>query len=253
MNTISRMSGTRLLRAYCMEAKYETIRMLRAPAFVFPTLILPVGLFLLLGVAIFRNVSDSRIVVGMFTGFATFAMVGPGMFSFGIALAQERQQGILTLKRALPMPTAAYLIAKMLMAVVFSMVVMATLTAVALWADRLPGVPLSQVAHLVVVCVLGTLPFCALGLLIGSLVSGASAPAFVNLIYFPMIYLSGLFFPLPAFLTRIAPIWPAYHLNRLAMDASGIVESRPLLHVTVLTLLMLLCSAVAIRRLARVG
>jgi ABC-2 type transport system permease protein len=253
MSTVSRMSRPRLLRAYCMEAKYETIRMLRAPAFVFPTIILPVGLFLLLGVAIFRNVSDSRIVVGMFTGFATFAMVGPGMFSFGIALAQERQQGIVTLKRALPMPTAAYLLAKMLMAIVFSTAVMTILTAVALWAGRLPGLALPQIAYLGIVCVVGTLPFCALGLLIGSLVSGTSAPAFVNLIYFPMIYLSGLFFPLPAFLTRIAPIWPAYHLNRLAMGTAGIVESRPLVHVSVLALLMFLCSAVAIRRLSRVG
>ncbi len=247
------MPASRIARAYWTEARFEMIRMLRAPAFLFPTLVLPVGLFLLLGVAIFRNIPDPKIAIGMFTGFATFAMIGPGMFSFGIALAQERHQGILTLKRALPMPPAAYLLAKMLMALTFSAVVMTALIAVAIAADRLPGVPPSQIARLAVVGILGTLPFCALGLLIGTLASGTSAPAFVNLIYFPMIYLSGLFFPLPGFLMRIAPVWPAYHLNRLAMDVVGIVDGRPVVHVLVLTSVMLGCTAFAVRRLSRVG
>jgi ABC-2 type transport system permease protein len=227
--------------------------MLRAPAFIFPAVVLPVGLFLLLGVAIFRDVPNPQIAVGIFTGFATFAMIGPGMFSFGIALAQERQQGILTLKRALPMPPAAYLLAKMFMALLFSAIVMVALLTVAIAADKLPGVSASKLAPLMVVCVLGAVPFCSLGLLIGSLVSGSSAPAYVNLIYFPMIYLSGLFFPLPEFLTRIAPMWPAYHLNRLAMHVVGIVEGRPLVYIAVLGSVTIVCTMLAVRRLSRVG
>lgn len=75
----------------------------------------------------------------------------------------------------------------------------------------------------------------------------------MNLIYFPMIYLSGLFLPLPGFLMRIAPMWPAYHLNRMAMAVTGTIESRPLLHATVLTVVMLACSAGDIGRLSRAG
>ncbi len=33
-----------------------------------------------------------------------FSVIGPGMFGLGIGLAIERQSGILTLKRAMPMP-----------------------------------------------------------------------------------------------------------------------------------------------------
>jgi ABC-2 type transport system permease protein len=253
MTTTTAMPLSRLVRSYCTEAKYETLRMLRAPAFVFPTLLLPVGLYLLLGVAIFGNVADPQTAAVIFTAFATFATIGPGMFSFGISLAQERQQGILTLKRALPMPPAAYLLSKMFMAVVFSAVVMTVLTTIAIVSGHLPHVHGGQILRLAVVCTFGTLPFCALGLLIGTVASGASAPAFVNAIYFPMIYLSGLFFPLPAFLSRVAPMWPAYHLNQLALNAVGVTAARPLLHGLVLGLFMLACTFVALRRLSRVG
>jgi ABC-2 type transport system permease protein len=253
MIALTAMSRPRLLRAYCIEAKYETLRMLRSPAFMFPTLLLPVGLYLLIGIAIFGNVADRTATVGIFTAFATFATIGPGMFGFGISLAQERQQGILTLKRALPMPPAAYLVAKMFMAVVFSAIVITVLTTIAVATGRLPDVHSAHILRLAAVCTLGALPFCALGLLIGSLASGPSAPAFVNAIYFPMIYLSGLFFPLPASLSRIAPMWPAYHLNRLALNAVGVTATRSLLHGLVLGLFFLACTAVALRRLARVG
>ena len=51
--------------------------------------------------------------------------------------------------------------------------------------------------------VLGVLPFCAIGLFVGSLVSGQAAPAIVNLIYLPMAFLSGLWVPLQ-FLPKVA-------------------------------------------------
>ena len=48
---------------------------------------------------------------------------------------------------------------------------------------------------------------------------GIGAPAFANLIFLPMLWLSGLFIPLPKFLERWAVIWPAFHLNQVALGA----------------------------------
>ena len=50
--------------------------------------------------------------------------------------------------------------------------------------------------------------------------SGAAAPGVTNLVYFPMIYLAGLFFPLPHTLKQWAVIWPTFHLNRVALAAT---------------------------------
>ena len=78
--------------------------------------------------------------------------------------------------------------------------------------------------RLFVIDVLGALPFCAIGMCLGALVSGAASPAIVNLIFLPMAFLSGLWLPLqfmPKFLVDIAPIWPAYHLAQMALDTVG--------------------------------
>jgi ABC-2 type transport system permease protein len=100
----------------------------------------------------------------------------------------------------------------------------------------------------------GALPFCALGFLVGSLASGKAAPAFVNLLYLPMIYLSGIFFPLPKSMHWIALISPAYHLDQLAFAAAGAPsEGTAAIHAMVLACVTLACTMLALRRLARVG
>ena len=78
---------------------------------------------------------------------------------------------------------------------------------------------------------LGVLPFCALGMFVGTLIKGQGAPGLLNLIYLPMAFLSGLWLPLsmlPTFLQRLAPIWPSYHLDQLALAAVGLNQG-PLL------------------------
>jgi hypothetical protein len=81
-----------------------------------------------------------------------------------------------------------------------------------------------MVMKLFVTEILGVLPFCAMGLTVGTLVSGQAAPAVINIVYLPMAFLSGTFFPLEAagpFLAGMGPIWPSFHLTQLALDAVG--------------------------------
>jgi ABC-2 type transport system permease protein len=115
---------------------------------------------------------------------------------------------------------------------------------------------IEQVAVLWAVLVVGTIPFAAIGLLIGALVSSSAAPAWGNMIFLPMMWLSGLFIPLPEFLRSWVVIWPAFHLNQVALGLAGVKQfifvptglaAAVLLGVTVL------CGGLAIRRLARVG
>jgi len=49
-------------------------------------------------------------------------------------------------------------------------------------------IPLVRLAAVWAISVVGTLPFCAIGLFIGSRVSGRSAPAWVNLAYLPVTW-----------------------------------------------------------------
>jgi ABC-2 type transport system permease protein len=244
----------RVWRAYAVEAKYESLRMLRAPAFAGPFLLLPAALFLLFGALLFGPAiaKDPKTALFMFMGFSILGVMGPGMFGFGITVATEREHGLLRLKRALPMPPAASLLAKMLMAMLFVAIVMASMAAAApLGHLRLPA---ARMLALSVVCVLGSAPFCALGFLIGSFASAKSAPAFVNLLYLPMTYLSGILFPLPKSAEWIAHLSPAYHLDQAALTVVGAGSTVGLpWHVAVLAAVTVAATVLAVRRLARHG
>jgi ABC-2 type transport system permease protein len=248
------MPAGRLFRAYLSEAKYESIRMLRSPGFAGPFLGLPVLLYLLFGVLLFGDPlgHDPKGALFVFMGFSVFGVMGPGMFGFGVTVAMEREQGLYTLKRALPMPPAASLLAKTLMSMLFVAIIMITMIAAApLGHIRLAA---GQLVGLSAVNILGAAPFGAIGLFIGTWASAKSAPAFVNLLYLPMIYLSGFLIPLPKSFQWIESISPAFHLHQLALRAIGAPSlGSPLLHVAVLAGVTLTLTALAVRRLARVG
>jgi len=246
---------SRLLHAYITEAKYESIRMLRAPSFAVPFLLIPVMVYLLMGVVFFGAAlrHDPKAAIGVFAGLTVFGMMGPGMFGFGVAVAGERQEGLLKLRRALPAPRAGYFVAKMCMAILFNTIVMLTMIAAALGVARLP-LGAMQMASLALINIAGALPFCAIGLFIGVWVSGAAAPGFVNLVYLPMMWLSGLFIPLPKSLQGAAPVWPAYHLLQLSLGALGQAPAGSAwVHAAVLVGIAVALTTFAVRRLARVG
>jgi ABC-2 type transport system permease protein len=132
---------------------------------------------------------------------------------------------------------------------------MITLVAAALLAGKIT-LTAPQLAIMAVVRIVGSIPFAALGLFIGAYSSGAAAPAFANMLFLPMLWLSGLFIPLPKFLESWAVIWPAFHLNQVALGLAGVSEFTcvaPSIAAGVLVGVTVIFGGLAIRRLARLG
>ena len=243
-----------IANAYVQEARCEILRYLRNPGFLLPIILFPAAFYLMFGVALAEH-SAPGAARYLLASYSTFAVMAPGLFGFGVSLALERGGGLLELKRAMPMPPGAYLLGKLVMAVLVSAAVGVLLV---LMAIGLAKVPLSagQVATLLATDALGVVPFCALGLLVGTLIKGQGAPGLLNLLYLPMAFLSGLWFPLqmmPPFLRELAPIWPSYHLNALSLAAVGMGDSPRLAHVAVLAGFAIACLLLAARRLRRLG
>lgn len=247
------MPTARVIGAYLEEARCEVLRYLRNPGFLLPIILFPNVFFVMFGIVL--NHGNGEAGRYMLASYSTFGVMAPGLFGFGVSLALERDSGLLTLKRALPMPPGAYLLGKMLMAVLVALVVGALLLALALGVAHAPLAP-SQMAALLAVDALGVLPFCALGLLVGTLLKGQGAPGLLNMIYLPMAFLSGLWFPLhmmPALLRQLAPAWPSYHLNALALSAVGFDTGARWPHVLVLAGFTVAFLLLAARRLRRHG
>ena len=242
MNIIAKLGPGQLVGCYLREARYEFMRLARTPSFVLPTLLFPAFFYLLFGVVLSRGVTSVDAGRYLLATYGVFGIMGASLFGFGVTVAIERERGLLTFKRALPMPAGAYLFAKLVMAMAF--------------AASLAGVSLApwQWLALFLVNVLGTMPFCAIGLWIGTMVSGSAAPAVVNLIYLPMSFLSGLWLPLkvlPEMISGIAPIWPSYQLSQISLAVVGSgTGGSPAVHVLVLLAMTALFFTLAQRRLS---
>lgn len=223
--TLPNLSAGRMLRVYSMEAKYEFLKTLRMPAYVVPTLSFPLLFYVMFGIVFNRNQSVDAISVStyMMATYGAFGVIGASMFGFAVGVSQERGFGWLQVKQASPMPPLAYLVAKTAMAMLFSMILV---TGLFILGTAFGGVRLSpaHMLELAGVLVLGSIPFCALGLAIGCFCAPNSAPAIVNAIYLPVSFCSGLWLPLfllPKVMQRVAPLLPPYHLGQLALKFAG--------------------------------
>jgi len=253
MNTATAMPVARSVGIYLRDARYEFLRTLRMPAAAVPMLVFPALFYLLFGVVFAgHNAHQAVYVLG---SMGAFGVMSPGLFGFGIGVAVDRERGLLMFKRALPVPPAAYLAAKMAMALLFALLIFVIL---ALLAVTLGGVRLAalQWLGLLGAMLLGVLPFCAIGLLIGSRASAQAAPAIANLVFLPMSFLSGLWVPIsamPHLLQQAAPLWPAWYLGELCLRAVGMGPASPGPAIVALLAFTAVFFVLAVRRLRRSG
>lgn len=213
---------------YGKEAKYEILKYMRMPIFAFSTVLFPVMFYVLFGIVLPNGSGATRAqsATYLLATMACYGVMGVSMFSFGVGVAMERGQGWLQVKRASPMPVAAYFVAKVANAVVFAIIIALILLAAgtAFGGVRLGLVPALK---LIGILVAGAIPFSAMGLALGYFAKPNSAPAMVNLAYLPMSFCSGLWIPifiLPHFLQQVARILPPYHVSQLALN---VIHSTP--------------------------
>jgi hypothetical protein len=124
----SGMSFQRVLGAYVAEARSECLRYMRNPSFMLPILLFPTMFYLLFGIVMAKS-EGPDVLRYLLVSYGVFGVMSPGLFGFGVSLALERDGGLLTYKRALPMPPGAYLLGKMLMAMLAAAVVILLLLA----------------------------------------------------------------------------------------------------------------------------
>jgi ABC-2 type transport system permease protein len=245
-----------MLKQLALETRYDIVAILRMRAFTAMMLGLPIVFYLLFGVALSgteatggRDTVRTSLAV-----FAAFGVIGAALFRFGMAVATERAQGWLLVKRASPMRPLVYIGGKMASSLALCAVVVILLE---VCAASIGGARMSalQWAGLAGAMLPGVLPFCVLALAIGFSAGPNSAPGLLNLVHLPGALIGGLWMPverLPSFLQAISPLLPHYHLGQLALMMVGRNPApNPLANILALatwTVVGTILAAVAIRR-----
>jgi ABC-2 type transport system permease protein len=208
-------------RVYWLETKSEFLKLLRMRGYTVSTLAFPLMFYSFFGLAMGTSQRGGAMPMAKYllATYGAFSIVAAALYAFGVGVATERGLGWLQVKRASPMPPAAYFVAKGAVAAAFGAVVVGLLFAMgaAFGEVRMPA---AQWLSLAGVLVAGSLPFCALGLAIGSFAGPNSAPATVNLIYMPLAFCAGRWIPidfLPPAIQQIAQFLPTYHFGQIAL------------------------------------
>lgn len=226
-----------LWNIYFLETKIEILRLLRTPGFSIPTLLFPIMFYTFFGILFTMN-AETMPTYLMIT-YSVFGVVGPALFSFGVGISIERGQGWFALKEVSPMPASAYIFSRIVLTFVFSLIVIMLLFFMGAVFGNVELLRY-QWTLLAVVLVIGSLPFCAIGMTLGLFLKASSAPATVNLIYLPMGFLSGLWIPItfmPDFMQSFANVLPPYHLAQISLKIVDMDIGASLwLHIGVLTL-----------------
>lgn len=221
------VGGQNLWRIYGLEAKYETLKLLRVPMYVFPTLAFPLVFYFLFGVAMRQGSFDSGTY--LMATFGALGVMNAALFGFGVAVAVERGQGWMLFKRATPMPPLAWIFGRLTMCLLFAALVVALLFTAGILVGG-ARLPMGSWLALAGVLVSGAIPFAAFGLAVGFWLGPNSAPAVLNLLSLPLAFASGLWMPiqvLPKIVQRIAEYLPPYHYAQLALSRVGMDQGVP--------------------------
>jgi ABC-2 type transport system permease protein len=235
---------------YAKEAKYEFLKNLRLRLYTASVLSFPLMFYVLFGLVLNSKeaIAGTAVPTYLIATYGTFGVMGASLFGTAAGLASDRGLGWLQVKRASPMPPFAYFVAKVVVSMVFSAIVVLLLIVlgVAFGGVRFP---LGEMSSLVATLVVGSIPFSAMGLAIGYFAGPQSAPATINLIYLPMSFCSGLWVPfmfLPKVVKQIALALPPYHLSQLALGVVGAGKHEGIAaHWEVLAAFTLICLGVA--------
>jgi ABC-2 type transport system permease protein len=215
------------------EIANETRRLLRDPSYTAPAIGFPVAFYLLFTFVVPFGRGNPAMAEILFANYLTFGVVGAMLFGGALPLAQDRDQGVLKLKRTTPQPFGVYVAGKLAAALLLASAVALVMASVAVFAVGLRW-SAAQWAAMAAAQLTGALAFGSIGLAIGAWFRDNAAPGVVNLVFLPAAALGGLWFPMsvmPAVVKVLALGLPTFHFGERARAVVGLGEQSAVLSV----------------------
>jgi ABC-2 type transport system permease protein len=154
---------------------------------------------------------------------AVWSGMGSAMMATGPQLAKERQNGWMRQLRVSPISAPRWFGAKLVQGLLLIVPGFALLIALGFGYGHV-HLAAARVGILATVLVLGAIPFCVLGLVVGLLFDGQTAQVVQMLVLFLLAFLGGIFIPwssLPHAMQLIGQALPSHHLAQLGWNAAA--------------------------------
>jgi ABC-2 type transport system permease protein len=183
----------------------------RNPSAAFFNFLLPLLFLALFGAIFSSDQADLDVIV---PGIAGMSVLSATFTALAYQMTFMREQGILKRVRGTPVPGGAYLLGIAGNAVMNTAVQIVLITVAGKLFFGVDWPP--EVAELVLFTALGVICFASLGVAFSHVIPNfESAPAYVNAVFLPVIFISGVFYDAdnaPGFLKGVAEALPLKHL-----------------------------------------
>ena len=150
----------------------------------------------------------------------TFGLIAACYTNLGMAICLRRESGVLKRMRGTPIAIGSYV-----GGVIGSVIINVAILSVLVVGIGMSAYHLHFPYHLpatLLTLLVGIVTFCSLGLAVTTIVPNAdAAPAVINGIYFPIIFISGVFYPIGdgSVLSKIADYFPIRHMINALVSA----------------------------------
>lgn len=170
------------MRLITVQCKAEMLRIIRNPYYVFWSLLMPIMFYFIFTRVVNTGNDDPTWRAHYLMSMATFSVMGSAIMTLGIRLVQERTQGWTTFIRITPLPGSVYFFGKM-----FGQTMMHLFSVICIFAAGylINGVSLSAGQWVLsgLWILIGSLPFLAIGTLVGAMKRVDTASGVSNVIY----------------------------------------------------------------------
>ena len=208
------------------QVEYEQKSFWRNPVSAFFAFLFPI-IFLVVFATIFKDTSTRVNGVANINyndyyipALTAFGVIGACFTNIAASISIRRDAGILKRLRGTPLPSWAFLFGVVGSSLIVSLLLVALTDSfgILVYSVHVPN----HIGPLVLTLAVGAMSFCALGLAMTVAIPNAeAAPAIVNAVLLPLVFISGTFFPIdPASaVTKIAEYFPVKHFINAMFNA----------------------------------
>jgi ABC-2 type transport system permease protein len=242
------------MQMFISQWKAESLRIIRSPFFLLFSLLMPFVFYFLFASL---NGADKEIANTSWGAYSlmsmtAFSLIGTATSQFGIRLAFERKEGWIRQLQLTPLSHFTWISAKVASQMLIHLLIILLLFPLAAIVYDLHLTPL-QWAACTIWLLCGSLPFLALGALVGTMRNADAAIAISNVLLMGLAIAGGLWMPLealPEWLQIIGKWLPSYHYANGAWEvlSGNLISMENIFYLGACTVLFMVLSSYILKK-----